>query len=250
VPVESPQNTPEENKAQNDRHLVWARLLLALVFFGATSLVFYKTGLVSFLADKDRMAGFISFLGVWGALGFVLLSAAQVVVAPIPAEITGFLGGYIYGPFLGAFLSTVGLILGSAAVFCLSRKLGAPFVAWVAGREALKKFRYLSKRKFKIMVFLFFLLPGMPKDIACYVLGLGSYTIGEFLLLTATGRVFSTVLFTSFGVLVKDGNYLASAIVGGVVALLAILGFIYRNEIEALLRRRFGKSPVPGRTIA
>ncbi len=53
--------------------------------------------------DRERMQSF---------LGFISLQVLQVVAAPIPREVTSFLGGYLYGPALGIFLSTVGLTIG------------------------------------------------------------------------------------------------------------------------------------------
>jgi len=48
---------------------------------------------------------------------FIGLQALQVVVvvAPIPGEVTGILGGYLFGEWLGFLYSTIGLTLGSVA---------------------------------------------------------------------------------------------------------------------------------------
>ncbi len=52
----------------------------------------------------------------WGGLApviFIVLQALQVIIAPIPGEITGILGGYLFGEWLGLVYSTLGLTLGS-----------------------------------------------------------------------------------------------------------------------------------------
>jgi len=35
--------------------------------------------------------------GIWAPLVFIAIQALQVIIAPIPGEATGFLGGYIFG---------------------------------------------------------------------------------------------------------------------------------------------------------
>jgi len=51
--------------------------------------------------------------GVWAPLVFIGIQALQVVVAPIPGEVTGFLGGFVFGQWIGLAYSMVGLSLGS-----------------------------------------------------------------------------------------------------------------------------------------
>src|SRR6266436_1551977 len=54
----------------------------------------------------------------WGILApviFIALQALQVIIAPIPGEVTGILGGYLFGQWIGLLYSTIGLTLGSVA---------------------------------------------------------------------------------------------------------------------------------------
>ena len=63
----------------------------------------------------------------WGAAApiiFILIQALQVVIAPIPGEVTGILGGFVFGQWLGLFYSTIGLTVGSLGAFALGRWLG------------------------------------------------------------------------------------------------------------------------------
>src|SRR3989304_95117 len=71
--------------------------------------------------------------GPWGPLVFIGLQALQVVVAPIPGEATGVIGGYLFGTLPGLIYSTIGLTLGSCLGFGLGRWLGLPFVRRFVG---------------------------------------------------------------------------------------------------------------------
>ena len=63
--------------------------------------------------------------GQWGPLFLILFQALQVVVVPIPGETTtGLVSGFLYGPWLGALYTMVGLTLGSVLGFFLGHWLG------------------------------------------------------------------------------------------------------------------------------
>jgi len=74
----------------------------------------------------------------WGILApviFIGLQALQVIIAPIPGEVTGILRGFLFGEWLGLVYSTIGLTLGSVAAFGVGRWLGAHYVRGLVSRE-------------------------------------------------------------------------------------------------------------------
>jgi len=163
----------QENKAKRCRNgHVWAKLLLLGIIICGISLLLYETGLVHFFLSKKRILHFLEALGPWSFAGFITLQALQVIVAPIPGEVTGLLGGYLYGPLLGTLLSTFGLTLGSSVAFSLSRAFGRPFVERFVPKPAMDRFDYLLQAKGCFFVFMLFLIPLTPKDYLCYILGI------------------------------------------------------------------------------
>jgi uncharacterized membrane protein YdjX (TVP38/TMEM64 family) len=81
-----------------------------------------------FYTEKKSFAEFLTSLGSYSPIFFILLQALQVVIALIPGELTGIVGGYIYGAPFGFIFSTLGLALGSMVAFELARSVGRPFV--------------------------------------------------------------------------------------------------------------------------
>ena len=73
------------------------------------------------LLDHHRLKEFIFSFGVYSPIAFIIIQAIQVVVAPIPGEATGFLGGYLFGAWAGMLYSMIGLILGSWLAFSIAR---------------------------------------------------------------------------------------------------------------------------------
>jgi uncharacterized membrane protein YdjX (TVP38/TMEM64 family) len=78
--------------------------------------------------DKRFLKHTLREWGILAPLIFIGLQALQVIVAPIPGEVTGILAGYLFGEWLGFFYSTIGLTLGSVAAFGVGRWLGIHYV--------------------------------------------------------------------------------------------------------------------------
>ena len=190
-----------------------------------------------FFGDKERVNRFILSFGPYAPLVFIGLQAMQVIVAPIPGEITGFLGGYVFGLLPGLVYSTVGLALGSLLAFLIGRRLGLPFVRRFLKQESFEKFEYLIERKGAFVSFLLFLIPGMPKDGLCYLLGLSPMHMGTFLLISTLGRLPGTLILTMQGNSIRSENYRAFLIVLGLAFVLIALTWAYRERIEKFLKK-------------
>ena len=186
--------------------------------------------------DRERMQSFLASLGPLSFLGFIFLQVLQVVAAPIPGEVTGFLGGYIYGPALGVFLSTIGLTLGSWIAFWLSKVYGRPFVERFVSKKTMAKYDYLLHHKGAFLVFLLFLIPGTPKDILCYILGLGHLTTKEFLLISTVGRFAGTLLLTLGGAYIRQHQYYRFSLLLAVAVVVVFLSMVNKDRLERLFR--------------
>jgi uncharacterized membrane protein YdjX (TVP38/TMEM64 family) len=183
------------------------------------------------------MTHFLNSLGPLSFVGFMALQAAQVIISPIPGEVTGLIGGFLYGKFLGIVLSTVGLTIGSWTAFALSRWLGGPFVEKFVRKETMKRYDYLLHHKGVFLVFLLFLIPGFPKDLLCYILGLGHLSTKEFLVISTIGRFMGTVLLTLGGDYIRHHQYYRFSMLFGIAIVLVILSMVYRDRIERLFRK-------------
>jgi len=186
--------------------------------------------------DRERVSAFLASLGPLSFVGFIGLQALQVVAAPIPGEVTGVMGGFLYGPFLGLFLSTIGLTLGSWINFALSKTFGRPFVDRFVSKKTLDKYDYLLHHKGAFLVFVLFLIPGFPKDILCYILGLGHLTTREFLIISTVGRFGGTVLLTLGGTYLRHHQYYRFSFLLGVAVIVIFLSMVYRDKMERLFR--------------
>jgi len=186
--------------------------------------------------DREKLRAFLNSLGPLSFVGFILLQSLQVIAAPVPGEVTGLIGGYLYGPFLGLVLSTLGLTLGSWLAFVLSKTFGRPLVDKFVSRQTLDKYDYLLHHKGAFLVFVLFLIPGFPKDLLCYILGLGHLSAKEFLVISTVGRFGGTVLLTVGGSYLRHHQYREFSVLLGMAVVVAFFVMVYKDKIERLFR--------------
>lgn len=174
--------------------------------------------------------------GFFGILICLALQFIQVVVAFIPGEVVQVAIGYVYGTIGGGFLTLFGALFSSIFVFYLVRKLGAPFVQAMTGNKdsGISKFLHNSKN-LNSLVFILYLIPGLPKDLITYLVPLTEMRPSHFFVLSTIARapaIFaSTFVASSFA----SGNYVGMAIVAIIFGGLGILGIVFNQKIMQII---------------
>jgi uncharacterized membrane protein YdjX (TVP38/TMEM64 family) len=214
-----------------------AGFVAACLFLAGFIYLLYSYGLIDYFTDRQRLLNFINEHRANAAFIFIGLQALQVIVAPVPGEATGFVGGMFFGTGWGILYSTIGLTLGSLIAFLLARFAGRPLVEMVVKAETIKRYDYVMRHKGLFLAFLMFLIPGFPKDILCYLLGLGHMRQRDFLLVSTTGRLLGTTLLTVGGALFRDKRYGALFTLLGFSLLFILLTMVYRVTIERWFRK-------------
>jgi len=188
--------------------------------------------------DHEFMRATIEQWGLFAPLAFILIQALQVVIAPIPGDVTGLLGGFVFGQRLGFIYSTIGLTIGSLLAFWLGRRLGAPFVKRMTGPEVWQHLDFIVEAEGAILCFIIFLVPGLPKDTLCYLFGVSPLPFWVFALVSTLGRMPGTWVLSAGGAKVAGAQYAQLLLLTAVVAALALPGYYYRSRIVNWLRRR------------
>ncbi len=187
--------------------------------------------------DRDEVKAFIKSFGLAAPLVFIAIQMLQVVFAPIPGEMTGFIGGYLFGATVGFLLSTFALTLGSALNFFIGRLLGRRYVRRLIPEDALERFDRVLKHQGVLISFILFLIPGFPKDYLCFFLGFGAIPFKVFIVLAGLGRMPGTLLLSLQGAFVFKQNYELFALVFCGSLLAALLGYRYRENIYSWVEK-------------
>jgi uncharacterized membrane protein YdjX (TVP38/TMEM64 family) len=229
---------------QDQRRLILAVSLLAgivamvavLGFMGLLAPLYQ--GMWEIFRGKEQLRGYIESWGAWAPVVFVVVQALQVVMAPIPGEFTGAVGGFIFGTVPSLLYSTVGLTVGSVLAFLAARIIGLPLVKLAVTQATLEKFHFLTERRGTFIAVLFFVIPGFPKDILCYILGLSPMGLLTFALVCGLGRIPGTVMLSYCGCAVYDENW--TTLVAVSIVCLASIAFLFlmNGRIELWLHRK------------
>ena len=203
--------------------------VLTVVFWPYIEALGTESGREEFKAWIDS----IGFVGWLVTLGIQLL---QIFVALIPGEPVELMLGYVWGPWLGTFTCLLGIFIGTLTIFLLVRKLGMKFVKKVVGTDDLTKYKFLSdKNKVDITIFILFFIPGTPKDLFTYFVGLTDMRFGAFLAISLIARAPSILTSTIGGQLLESGNLAAAIWLYGITGIVSIIGLLSYN---AYIRRK------------
>jgi uncharacterized membrane protein YdjX (TVP38/TMEM64 family) len=236
--VSPPDDQRQEQAAMTNHSFL--RLVALFLIIGAATFLFFHFDLHTFFLDRKKAIAFIHSFGSGPLSIFIFISfqVSQVLVAPLPGEVTGIIGGYLYGPVMGTLYSTIGLTIGSWLAFLLARVLGLPFVEKVVSRNILEKYDYFMEHRGALVTFVMFLIPGFPKDALCYIMGLSHMRTRLFLIVSTTGRLFGTIMLSVGGSFVRKDQMEAVYVIIGLTAVILILTYLYRDKLLNKLRTK------------
>ena len=204
------------------RWIVGLGLGLFLVLF---VLVAWYAGrpLVAFASEPERFQQWVDSQGLLAPVLFMGMVILQVVVAVIPGEPLEIAAGYAFGALEGTVLCVLGTLIGGVLVFLLVRRFGAQAVEFFFDLEKFRSLRFFQdRRRLTFWVFLVFFLPGTPKDVLCYFVGLTDMRLRTWILVSAVARIPSIITSTVGGSALGMGEYAFAAI--AFLAALAISG--------------------------
>ena len=189
--------------------------------------------LVRLYVDKYYLKRTLREWGVLAPVIFVGLQALQVIFSPIPGEVTGILGGYLFGEWLGLLYSTIGLTLGSVVAFRIGRWLGAHYVKNLVSPETWNRLGFIVEAEGAVLCFIIYLIPGLPKDLVCYLFGISPMPLWVFALVSGLGRIPGTWVLSAQGAHTAAGDYLQAILVTAVAVAVALPLYYYRQRIMA-----------------
>lgn len=215
--------------------VVLAIAAIALVIYLALDIAL-QGPLTSLLMNRDQLVASVESWGIFAPLLYILLQIAQTVAAPIPGQLVGSVGGFLFGAW-GILWTTIGGLVGCWIVFKLTRHFGRPLLEKIFKKSVIAKFDFILEAKSaSLILFAIFLLPGFPDDVVCYIAGLTKVPIPKLMLLVGLGRLPTIVMTNFLGAGISDNLGLV-AIVS--VASILILGFfVWKREwVMRILKR-------------
>ena len=175
---------------------------------------------------------------------YVVVQILQVFIALIPGEVVEIAGGLAFGAIEGMILSLIGVAIGSSVIFMLTKTLGIRFVELFVSRDKINELRFIRNGKnLEWIVFYVFLIPGTPKDLLTYVVGLTRMKLLPFLGISLLARVPSVLSSTWGGDAIINGEYTKAIIIFSVAIVCSLIGLLLYNIMK---KRHHGKEKNAG----
>lgn len=200
-------------------------VLLFIVISVLLTILFTRI-LAPYLHSAAELRAFLDAYGWKGRFILFGLQCLQIVIACIPGEILELGAGYAYGAVEGALICLCGIALSSAVIFLLVKKWGAPIAELLISRSKLQQLSFINTEyKLKRLVFILFLIPGTPKDVLTYFVGLTDMRVVPFLCVSLTARIPSVVSSTVCGQMLGDRDYVMALVVYAVTGAVSAIGY-------------------------
>ncbi len=209
--------------------------IAAMVTYGVLILVLAKVigrPLVEGFRNPEYFDQWIKGYGVWGKAVYVGITILQVIVAVIPGEPFEIGGGYCFGAVSGTLLCLMGEAMGSILVFSLVRKFGRSLVEVFFSQEQIDKLSFLhDERKLTLLAFILFSVPGTPKDLLAYVMGLTPIEPLRLFIINLVARIPSVFTSTYAGYCLRKGAFVQTGAVFAVTLAISLIGLYFYNRI-------------------
>lgn len=208
-------------------------IIVALIFIGAVGYLVGKP-MVEFVREPERFRAWVDSSGFASRVIFVGMVVFQLIIALIPGEPLEMGAGYAFGAVEGTILCIIGCVIGSALVFLFVRRFGVKLVEVFFPREKIRSLRFLQdSRRLNLLTFIVFFIPGTPKDLLSYFIGLTDMKLGTWLFITAVARIPSIVTSTVTGDALGLKDYQFALIAFGVTLALSLLGILVYRRLSA-----------------
>ncbi|MCQ2550913.1 MAG: VTT domain-containing protein [Clostridia bacterium] len=211
-------------------------LLIAIVVGIPTYLYFFQYDFIMEYKDINKLLELVNnnkFMSSFIYLGIMVL---QIIISVIPGQIVQMAAGYIFSIPLGLLLSILGVLLGSTCTYFIAKLLGKNFIEMIFGEDKVRSYRAkLNSKKAYLIVFLIYLIPGIPKDLVGYVAGISEIDYAMFIAISTIGRLPGLIGCIVIGEMTYMQNYTAAIVIGVIATILFVIGIIYRKKIENFL---------------
>lgn len=222
-----------ELRPRPDRPVRIIASVVTLAILGALSYLAWPW--LSLFNRPNDIRDLVSSAGAWGPLVFIALQMIQVLIAPIPGQVTGLVGGLLFGTALGVLYTTIGATIGFTLIFVLSRRLGRPFVEKFVGERTLERLDYLSGRTGALLLFVIYLLPAFPDDVISFAAGLTRIPLQILIAVSLAGRLPGYLVLSAAGNGLTYQNLNPIIVIGALMILLGAVAYWKRGLLHEMV---------------
>ncbi|MBR3786315.1 MAG: VTT domain-containing protein [Firmicutes bacterium] len=217
-------------------------LLLCIVIVIPANIVLYHHDIIDKFENFEDVIAFLEHYHWQSILVYIAIQTVQVIISVIPGQAFQFAAGYLYTFLPGLLFSLIGAALGTFVSFFLAKVLGKDAIHLFLGEAKTAYYvERLNSRRAYAIVFLIYLIPGIPKDIVSYAAGISEMEFHPFFIFSMMGRLPGMAGSLLIGALYMREHYVWMGIVAAVAIIAFVAGVIYRKKLHGYLDKLYDK---------
>ncbi len=217
-------------------------LLLGIIIGLPLYIYFYQPQLIKDMSSMENVNAFFRQYHAESIFVYIGAQILQIVICVIPGQWLQFAAGYMYGFWLGFLYSVIGAALGSILTYYLAKLLGRDAMHLIFGEAKINEFIHkLNSKKAIVIVFLIFLIPGVPKDLCNYAAGISEMRLKPFLIVSLVGRSPGMMGSLLIGRQIEAGQYTGAVVIAVAAVILCVIGVIMRKRLTGWLDKAYDK---------
>lgn len=217
--------------------------LLLMILIGIPLYIyFFQHDIIEQFSSLEDVNAFFEEYRTQSIFIYIAVQILQIVICIIPGQWLQFAAGYMYGFWLGYLWSLVGAFIGTVITYYLAKILGHDIMHLIFSEEKIHNMlKTLNSKKAVILVFLIYLIPGVPKDLCSYVAGLSEMKLKPFLVISLIGRSPGMMGSLLIGRQVEVGGYTSAIVIAVIALILCLLGVLFRRQITSVMDKAYDK---------
>lgn len=212
----------------------WSRRQITQLILAILAVIFicilgYYIGrpLVHFVSEPEKFQLWVEEKGILGVLAFMGMNILQVLLAVIPGGPFEIGAGYAFGVVKGSLICDIAMTIASVIIFLFVKKFGLRFVELFVSKEKIESVKFLkSSKRSESIIFLLFLVPGTPKDLLSYLVGLTDMKLSHWIFICGVGRLPAIFLSALSGSALSSAKYHLAIILIAAIIMLYVVGII------------------------
>lgn len=203
---------------------------------------FFHHDLINEFSSMENVNALFSEYKAQSIFVYIGSQIVQIIICIIPGQWLQFAAGYMYGFWLGYLYSFAGALIGSVVTYYIAKLLGHDAMHLFFGEAKIKKMlEEMNSKKGLAIVFIIFLIPGVPKDLCNYAAGLSEMNLKRFLVVSLIGRTPGMMGSLLIGRQISVGEYTGAIVIAAIAIILCVLGIIFRNKLTVYLDKIYDK---------
>ena len=236
------QNIKKAKKTKVVLSVLKLLLLVGIVVAIPLYIVFYQRDFIQQFRSFEDVLAYLEHYRFESIFIYIGIQFLQIIISVIPGQAFQCAAGYLYGFLPGLVFSIVGAFLGTTISFYLAKILGKDAVHLFFGEARTNYFiERLNSKKAYVIVFLLYLIPGLPKDVVSYAAGVSDMNFKAFMAFSMMGRLFGMSGSLLIGAFYFKQHYIGMGIIAVIAVVAFVLCIIYRKKIDRFLDKFYDK---------